>query len=365
MKITKIEAIPVRVPRPQAFKSSLGVQASSENAVVLVHTDEGLVGIGEASSIWDRRGRGESETINDFLAQTLIGRDPLRIRDITNHMDQVLHRSYPAKAGIEMALYDLVGKAHDIPVYQLLGGQVRDRVLLSHSLSMGEPTEIAAQARRLVDQGYKTLKAKIGRDIEADIDVLEAVRSEIGAEITLRVDANMGWPSAKEAVRHIEEISVFDLELIEQPLPPDDVEGLRFVRERVNIPIMADESVWTPQDAMNCIRHQAVDVFNVYVSEAGGLGAAARIFAIAEAARLPCIIGSMPELGIGTAAQAHLAFAMPNLGYASDVNGCAYHSGDVIGEKLPIENGYMLLPPGPGLGVSLDEDALTEYRIDG
>ena len=364
MKISKIESIPVRVPRPQAFKSSLGVQQASENVVVLIHTDEGLTGIGEASSIWDRRGRGESETINEFLAQTLIGRNPLRIREIADHMDQILHRSYPAKASIEMALHDIVGKAYKVPVYQLLGGQVRDRVLLSHSLSMGDPAEIAAQARRLVAQGYKTLKAKIGRDIEADIDVLEAVRSEVGNKITLRVDANMGWPSAKEAVRHIKEISVFDLELVEQPLPPDDVEGLRFVRERVDLPIMADESIWTPHDAMHCIRHQAVDVFNVYVSEAGGLGSAARIFAIAEAARLPCIIGSMPELGIGTAAQAHLAFAMPNLGYASDVNGCVYHSGDVINEKLPIEDGYMLLPSGPGLGVSLDEAALDEYRID-
>ena len=153
-------------------------------------------------------------------------------------------------------------------------------------------------------------------------------------------------------MRSIEAIADFDLELVEQPLAADDLEGLRFVRERVSLPIMADESVWTPADALNCVRHQAVDVFNVYVSEAGGLGAAARIFAIAEAARLPCIIGSMPELGIGTAAQAHLAFAMPNLGYASDVNGCVYHSGDVIREKLPIADGYILPPAGPGLGVT-------------
>jgi len=364
MKITRIEAIPVRVPRPQAFKSSLGTHRNSENAVVLVHTDEGLTGLGEASSVWDRRGLGESEVINGLLSAQLVGLDPRRIRDIADRMDQLLHRSYPAKAGIEMALYDLVGKASGLPVYQLLGGMVREKVPLSHSLSMGDPADIAAQARQLIDQGYRTLKAKIGRDIDADIAALTAVRAEIGREITLRVDANMGWPSAKEAVRHIEKIQAFDLELVEQPLPPDDIEGLRFVRERVDVPIMADESVWTPTDAMQCVRHQAVDVFNVYVSEAGGLGPAARIFAIAEAARLPCTIGSMPELGIGTAAQAHLAFAMPNLGYASDVNGCVYHSGDVIAEKLPIKNGYLLPPPGPGLGVSLDEAALAEYRFD-
>ena len=364
MKITHVEAIPVRVPRPQPFQSSLGTHQASENAVVLIHTDAGLTGIGEASSIWDRRGRGESEAINGLLADVLCGLDPRRIREIADRMDQLLHRSFPAKAGIEMALYDLVGKACDVPVYQLLGGQVRDRVLLSHSLSMGDPEAIAAQAQSLVAQGYKTLKAKIGRDLRADLAVLAAVRGAIGNEIVLRVDANMGWSSAKEAVRSIEAISDFDLELVEQPLAADDLEGLRFVRERVSLPIMADESVWTPADALNCVRHQAVDVFNVYVSEAGGLGAAARIFAIAEAARLPCIIGSMPELGIGTAAQAHLAFAMPNLGYASDVNGCVYHSGDVIREKLPIADGYILPPAGPGLGVTLDEDALAEYRCD-
>ena len=149
---------------PQPFQSSLGTHQASENAVVLIHTDAGLTGLGEASSIWDRRGRGESEAINGLLADMLCGLDPRRIRDIADRMNQVLHRSFPAKAGIEMALYDLVGKACDVPVYQLLGGQVRDRVLLSHSLSMGDPEAIAAQAQSLVAQGYKTLKAKIGRD---------------------------------------------------------------------------------------------------------------------------------------------------------------------------------------------------------
>ena len=261
MKITHVEAIPVRVPRPQPFQSSLGTHQASENAIVLIHTDAGLTGLGEASSIWDRRGRGESEAINGLLAEVLCGLDPRRIRQIADRMDRALHRSFPAKAGIEMALYDLVGKACGVPVYQLLGGLVRDRVLLSHSLSMGDPEAIAAQAQSLVAEGYKTLKAKIGRDIRADLAVLAAVRRAIGDEIVLRVDANMGWSSAKEAVRHIEAIADFDLELVEQPLAADNLEGLRFVRERVSLPIMADESVWTPADALNCIRHQAVDVF--------------------------------------------------------------------------------------------------------
>jgi L-alanine-DL-glutamate epimerase-like enolase superfamily enzyme len=363
MKITHIEAIPVRVPRPQSFKSSLGVQLASENAVVRIHTDEGLIGIGEASSIWDRRGSGESETINRFLSEKLIGKDPTRINDISALMNKYLHRSFPAKAGIEMALYDILGKSLNSPVYNILGGLVRERVLLSHSLSMGDPSQIAEQAKNLVDQGYKTVKCKIGQNLAADIAVLDAIRNRVG-DVTLRVDANMGWVSAKEAIRHIKQLTRFDLELIEQPLHYTDVDGLRFVREHVDVPIMADESIWTPTDAIHCVRNNSVDVFNVYVSEAGGIGPAAEIFSIAEAAHIPCIIGSMPELGIGTAAQAHLAFSMRNLGYASDVNGFVYHSDDIIQERLEINDGYLLPPVGPGLGVTIDEEKLSNYRID-
>ena len=364
MKITAIRAIPVRVPRPQPFTSSLGLQAGSENAVVVVETDGGVTGIGEISSIWDRKGRGQAEDVNDLLAEALVGMDPFAPNRVADRMDELLHRSYPAKAGVEMALYDIMGKALDVPVYDLLGGRRRERVALSRSLSMGDAEAAVAQAEAAAAQGYRTLKLKVGRDAESDCRTLAALRRALGDGFTLRVDANMGWPSAKEAVRRIRRLEEFDLELVEQPLAADDLEGLRFVRERVETPIMADESVWTPADAMACVRAGAVDVFNVYVAEAGGLGAASRVFAVAEAARLPGIIGSMPELGIGTAAQAHLAFAVPALGYACDLNGFTYHSDDIARHDLRLEDGYIYPPPGPGLGVELDTERLERYRID-
>ena len=363
MKITRIEATPIRVPRPQTFTSSLGRSQETENAIVEIQTDEGITGIGEICSIWDRKGRGQAEDINDLLAEALSGRDPFRIAETHALMNSLLHRSEPAKAGVDMALYDIVGKALNTPVYNLLGGLVRDRVLLSHSLSMGEPDQVSEQAASLATQGYKTLKAKIGMDPEADLATVKAIRERLGNDVVLRVDANMGWRNAKEAVRNIKSLEPYRLELVEQPLHFSDLEGLRHIRDHVDTPIMADESVWTPTDAMACIRAGAVDVFNVYVAEAGGIYPAAQIFAIAEATRLPCIIGSMPELGIGTSAQAHLAFAMRNLGYASDVNGFVYHADDVIVETLNIEDGYLLPPPGPGLGVSLDRDKIDRYRI--
>ena len=363
MKITHIKATPIRVPRPQNFTSSLGRSSESENAIVEIETDDGITGVGEICSIWDRKGRGQAEDINDLLAQALIGQDPFCIAQIHTQMNALLHRSYPAKAGIDMALYDIVGKKLNTPVYNLLGGKVRDKVLLSHSLSMGEPNQIAEMAASLVSKGYKTLKAKIGRNPKADFETVSAIRNRIGTDITLRVDANMGWANAKEAVRNIKALEPFQIELVEQPLHFSDLLGLHHVREHVDTPIMADESVWTPTDAMACIRAEAVDVFNVYVAEAGGIYPAAQIFAIAEAARIPCIIGSMPELGIGTAAQAHLAFAMNNLGYASDVNGFIYHTDDIINETFQITDGYLSPPKGPGLGVTLNRDKIEKYRF--
>jgi len=362
MKITAVRATPVSVPRLATFTSSLGVQQASENAVVEIDTDAGLSGLGEAATIWDRGGRGAADDIDGALAELLLGRDPLRVNELAVLMNQRLHRAWPAKAGVEMALLDIVGKAYGAPVHDLLGGRVRDRVLLSHSLSMGTAEEVLAQARRFAAEGYRTLKLKVGRDPAADRAHLEALRAEF-PHLALRVDANMGWSSPKEAVRRIRELEVFGLELVEQPLAAADLEGLAFVRQQVGVPIMADESVWTPADALACVRTGAVDVFNVYVAEAGGLLPAARIFTLAETARLPCIVGSMPELGIGTAAQAHLAFAMGNLGFASDVNGFAYHLDDVVDHGLVIADGHLLPPRGPGLGVELDRARLEKYRI--
>jgi len=363
MRITSLRCTPVRVPRRQPFTSSLGIAAFSENAVVEVETEEGEIGIGEVSSIWGRRGVGESEVVNDILAPALVGKDPRQINRMTALMDAAKSEAEPAKAGVEMALWDLLGRSLGVPVYALLGGLVRERLALSHSLSMGPSHQVVAEAERLVQKGYRTLKIKVGQDADADFETVRLVRECVGDEVKIRIDANMGWGSIDEAMQNIQALESFNLELVEQPLGRADLKGLGEIRKRVKVPIMADESVWTTRDAIDCLANSAANVFNVYVSEAGGLGPAAGIFAIAEAAGLPCIIGSMPELGIGTAAHAHLAFAMRNIGFACDVNGVVYHADDVIRETLNIQDGWMLPPDGPGLGVTLDREKVDKYRV--
>lgn len=361
MKITAVTATAVKVPRPQSFLSSLGTNTHTENAIVEITTDDGITGFGEAASIWDRRGRGEAELINDVLANVVVGTDPFCINQTVSLMNRRVAEAWPAKSGIEMALFDIVGKTLERPVCDLLGGRVRDRLMLSRSLSMGAVDEVVAQAHVIVGEGYKTLKAKIGRDAAADLAIVVALRDAF-PNIILRVDANMGWQT-EEAADHIRALEEFDLELVEQPVQRDDLDGMRSIREAVGVPIMADESVWTSADALACVKADAADIFNIYVAEAGGLTAATAVFAVAEAASIPCLIGSMPELGIGTAAQAHLAFAMPNIGFACDVNGFVYQSDDVCDHGLTIEDGYLHPPRGPGLGVEVDTDRIERYRV--
>jgi muconate cycloisomerase len=172
----------------------------------------------------------------------------------------------------------------------------------------------------------------------------------------------MGWRTARQAIQVIREMERQNLELVEQPLPADDLDGMAEVRRGIDVPLMADESIRSPRAAMQVIKRQAADIANVYVTEAGGILNASRIFGMCEAANMPCMIGSMPEFGIGTAAQIHLGVAMSNLGPDSDTCGVLYHEEDLLTAPLRIENGFAYAPEGPGLGVEVDMAILDRWN---
>ena len=367
MKITKVRTVPVWCPRRRAFggvtRTALGPAAMSDYTIVFVETDAGVTGLGEVDSVFKRRGHLLRNDVDQALAPAVLGEDPFRIAHLVQKMDQVLDGVEEAKAGIEMALWDIVGKTLKTPVYNLLGGKVRDRIPLSYSIPFGPPDQMAMFATERVRAGHKTIKVKVGSENSAnDINAVKLIREAIGPDIKLRVDGNMGWPTAKHAIRMIREMERWNLELVEQPLPAHDLDGMAEVRRNIGVPLMADESVRSPRSAMDVIRHGAADIANVYVTEAGGLLNATRIFAICEAAGMPCMIGSMPEFGIGTAAQIHLGVAMTNLGPDSDACGVLYHQEDLLTRPLRIENGFSYPPDGPGLGVEVDMDILERWQ---
>lgn len=362
MKITSVEAIPLAVPaRPR--RSALGTFEKFEYGLVVVKTDEGIEGYGEICTLWDGLGSVQVAFVEKAFAPVLLGEDPTAIEKCLHKMRTLRPGAWPARAAVEMALFDIAGKAAGLPAYVFLGGRTRESVTLSRSISMDEPDVMAAEARDLVESGFSCVKIKIGRELDEDEAAVAAIREAVGREVDLRVDANMGWRTAKDAIRAIKALEPYHLHSVEQPLPPGDVAEMRMVRQSVDTPVMADESVWGPEDAWALLKANAVDILNVYVAESGGLTNSALIFRMAELSNVGCVVGAMPEMGIGTSAGVHLAVAMHNLTAPCDASGVMYHDHDVVNETFRLEGGEIWPLDGPGLGVTLNWDAIEGFRI--
>lgn len=366
MRIRSIEAIPVRAPRAKPMVAAGGPPLLvSDFGIVRVLTEDGLEGLGEISMNGGRTGAIQCDDVNRLIAPALVGADARDIRGAIVAMDRVLGGSEPAKSGVEMALFDAVGKSLGVAVYQLLGGKVRDRAAVCWGLGFGPPEQSAEEAARYVADGFGTIKIKVGRPgTDLDTGMIATVRRRLGDAINLKVDANTAYTSPMQAVQEIRRMETYRLQLVEQPLKGDQLNGMAFVRLHISTPLMADESMWRWQDAYDIARSGAADVLSVYVSEAGGLLAASKAFAIGEAAGLPALVGSQCELGIATAAMAHLAVAMPNLAYESDITGHLRYPLDIINERLDYAGGSVRPPDGPGLGVTLNEEVLRRWRLD-
>jgi muconate cycloisomerase len=366
MKITRVLTYPIFARRRRAYggvtRTALGKADISEHGLVLIETEAGITGIGEMASCFSRHGYLLCRDVEAVLTPLLIGEDPFHITRLARRMEEALSDSHFARAGLEMALWDIVGKELGQPLYNLLGGPVRESIPLSYSIPFGEPGQMAEFGAARATEGFRTVKVKVGQDPKRDIAAVRLVREAIGPDKRLRIDANMAWRSAKEAVPIIRAMEAYELELVEQPLKPRELDAMAEIRRHVTVPIMADESVWSPRDAMEVVRRGAADVVNVYVAESGGIQPAASIFSLCELAGIPCMIGSMPEFGIGTAAQIHLGVAMPNLDYDSDTCGVLYHEEDLLTAPLRIENGQAFAPTGPGLGVELDMAVVERWR---
>jgi L-alanine-DL-glutamate epimerase-like enolase superfamily enzyme len=367
MRIRSIQAIPVRAPRTKVMRSAGGAEplAVSDFGIVRVLTEDGVEGIGEISMNGSRTGALQCADVDAVLAPQLVGRDARDVQGALVVMDRFLDGSEPAKAGVEMALLDAVGKALGVPVHQLLGGRVRESVKVRWGLGFGPADAGVEELRAWVERGFTAIKLKVGRPgTGLDEEIVAKVRGAFGDQVTIMVDANGGYATPGEAIRALARLEPYDLQLIEQPLKRRWLEGMAAVRSRVSSPVLADESMRHPADAYAVARAGAADVLSVYVCEAGGLLAAAKAFAVGEAAGLPCTLGSQCELGIGTAAMAHLAVAMPNLAYESDISGHLRYPVDIIEERLDYRDGALRPPDAPGLGVTLAEDVLADWRLD-
>ena len=367
MKITRVETIPVEVPLKEGLttKTAGGEHVVSPYVVVRVHTDAGLVGLGEATL--SPRWSGETSpgcvaAIEGLIGPSITGQDPIAITALRRTIDGTIRHNPFAKAAVEMALWDIAGKAAGQPVYQLLGGKVKDELPMKMVVGAFPVDQAVALAQRFLDWGATCLKVKVGLDPTTDIARVHAVREAAGPDIPIGIDANQGWDLAT-ARRCLADMG--DLLFAEQPVPTTDPRDLARLRGDTRIPIMADESVFTLQDARRLTELGACDVLSVYPGKHAGIAATREIAHVARAAGVVCSMGSNLELGIATAAMLHLAAAEPSLDdarYPGDYLGPLYHQADLLKEPLQLGPSVARVPDGPGLGVELDEDQLERYR---
>jgi L-alanine-DL-glutamate epimerase-like enolase superfamily enzyme len=368
LKIADIRAVPVRVPLRTPLVTALGDLRASEYGIVIVEGDDGRFGVGEISLIWHGNGVRLCRDVSDLLAPRLRGLDVFDLSRVLAEAHAAFEfgrHSVTAIAAVETAILDLQGKAVGQPVMNLFGGPVHDRIPLSMSLSIAPVEEMVAQARGFVDDGIRTVKVKGAGDTDHTVQVLSALRAEFGEGLGIRIDLNMACATAKEALRAIRRLEPFGVLSVEQPLPADDLAGMAFLRSACETPIMADESVWTPADAWRVVSAGAADIVNIYVSEAGGITAGRRIADLCALAGVSVVVGSMPELSVGAAAATHLAFTLAGLSQPSDMACFRYHASDVAVADLKIDDGHMLPPTAPGLGIELDEERLRFHTVEG
>lgn len=366
MRITSVTAIPIRVPRLTPMVAAQGGIVESEFGVVRIDTDDGVVGWGEMSMSWGRLGRGLCQDVELVLGPVLTGMDASDIGTCSaamrRRLDLVPDGGHAARAAVEMALLDIAGKVLEVPAYRLLGGRVRDSVPVAWPLPWGSVDDTVAAARWAVGLGFPTIKLKVGRPGDIDHQVVRAVRRELGADVAIKIDANMAYRSAGMAYAALAPLQQHDLQLIEQPLPAQDLDELARLRDRLAVPLLLDESCWQLRDVGEIVRRGAADVLNIYVSEMAGPLQAWKAFAAAESAGLGGLLGSQCELGLGTAACAHVGVAVANLEYESDTVGPLRYPRDIVRDPPRIENGRLWPSEAPGLGVEVDLAALEALR---
>ncbi len=344
----------ISIPLKKPFKTALRTVETAENTVIMVTTEDGLVGFGEApptAAITGDTNESIIAVIKNKIVKKLIGRDVEKLENVLNIIQTSSERNFSAKAAVDMAIYDLICQRYKIPLYKFLGGY-RNQVETDLTISLNEPEEMRQDSIAAVAQGFKTLKLKVGKNTEKDIQRIRMVRRAVGDTVKLRLDANQGW-SPEEAIHVIKTIEDLDLnvELVEQPVKAIDIVGLKMVTDNVAIPIMADESMFSPADAIKILQMRAADLVNIKLMKCGGIYNALKIVAIAETYGVECMLGSMVESKVSLTAAAHLAAAKKNITRV-DLDAAIFLAEDpVIGgfkKQIPI----FALTDVPGLGIT-------------
>lgn len=353
MKITQVKLGRISVPLRTPFKTALRTVNSVEDIVVEIHTDTGSVGYGEAPPTGAVTGDTTGAilgALRDHIIKTIVGREVDALEELLQDVNRCVVKNTSAKAAVDMALWDLYGQLCGLPVCKLLGSS-RRQIVTDITISVNDPEEMARDALDAVGRGYETLKIKVGANPALDVERLKAVRRAVGGGVGIRIDANQAW-KPKQAVSLLNQMQEqgLEIELVEQPVHAHDLEGMQYVTQRSYVPVLADESVFSPEDAVKIMQMGAADLINIKLMKCGGLYNALKIASAAEIYGVECMIGCMLEAKISVNAAAHLACAR-NIITRVDLDGPALCREDPVLGGAVFDEKYITVSDQPGLGI--------------
>jgi muconate cycloisomerase len=369
-QITSVEAILVDLPTIRAHQLAMATMQQQTLVIVRLRSSDGIEGIGEATTIGglsygEESPEGIKLTIDTYLAPAIVGEDATNINGAMLKLNKVARGNRFAKCAIETALLDAQGKRLGVPVSTLLGGAVRKTLPVLWTLASGDTQRDIEEAQMLLaERRHNTFKLKIGRrSVRDDVAHVSTIKAALGERAKVTVDVNQAWNEV-DAALGIEALEAAGIDLIEQPTPREQRGALARLASRFIVPIMADEAVTGPEDALELVRGACADVFALKIAKSGGIYGMMRTAAIADAAGVSLYGGTMLEGSIGSIASAHGFAALPQLAWGTELFGPLLLKDDIVTARPQFRDFDLHLPEGPGLGLHIDEEKLAFYRRD-
>lgn len=354
LTIKTIETFPIAVPLKSPFKTALRTVTTASSLIVRLTDSDGFVGLGEAAPTAPITGDTAASikyAVEKVIAPKLIGVSLTQPERVKQLIDTALVGNHSPKAAVNIAVNDLLAKHYGVSLSEWLGGY-RQTISTDYTVSVGTAQEMVKHAQQLITEGFNTLKVKVGSQSPfEDLKQVRAIRQAVGPEVNIRLDANQGWHK-KQAAKMINQMAQegLDIELVEQPVPADDFEGMAYVTAHTDTPIMADESIFSVKDALRLLKMAGCDIINLKLMKAGGIDNALKINSIAEAFGVPCMVGSMIESQVSVTAAAAMAAAKANIQYY-DLDAAMMFKTQPATGGITHEGAVITIPDKPGLGI--------------
>lgn len=363
LSIRHIELYKLSIQLKEPFITSLGRDDAAHNVLVKIVTGQGITGFGECSPYMAINGESQDTCfiIGQYFARILKGKNALDIEARISDMDRLIYGNNSIKSAFDIALYDIAAQHAGLPLYQYLGGKNDKTIVTDYTVSIGETEKMAADAVKIKEEGYPSIKVKLGRDGKKDVERMTAIRAAVGPDIPLRIDANQGW-TVEEAIETLHALAPLDIQHCEEPIPRWDFMNLPRVKKSSPIPIMADESCGDEHDAERLLNLGACDYLNIKLGKAGGIFRALKIVQLAAAKNMHLQVGAFMESRLAMTAFAHFALCSPLIVHFDFDTALMFSEDPIAGGIVYAKNGAITLPETIGLGASVNETWLERFQ---